>query len=172
MCLRRWILLIPVVTSIGCEPHRDTSDNSQSLTPAHRAAVEDSVGRFVLNVAHDVTQEGPSAWRKHFADSPSFFMAAEGRLIFPNSQAAAQAIQDLSRTIKHIDLRWGDDLRVDPLTLDLAVVASSYSEARVDTEGHRVTERGFFTGLAQYRNGQWQLRNAHWSVPIPPSKVP
>lgn len=31
---------------------------------------------------------------------------------------------DLTHTIKLIDLRWGDDLRVDPLAEDLAVVAS------------------------------------------------
>lgn len=58
-------------------------------------------------MARDVTQEGPAAWRKHFADSPSFFMAAEGCLVFPNSQAATLAIQDLTRTIKYIELRWG-----------------------------------------------------------------
>lgn len=66
----------------------------------------------------------------------------------------------------------GDDLRVDPLTPDLAVVASSYSETRIDTEGHQVGESGFFTGLAEYRDGSWEFRNTHWSVPVPPSKVP
>ena len=35
--------------------------------------MEDSVRRFTATVAHDVTQDGPVAWRKHFADSPDFF---------------------------------------------------------------------------------------------------
>ena len=75
----------------------------------------------------------------------------------------------LTHTIKHIDLRWGDDLRVDPLTEDLAVVASSYEETRTDTEGHRAAESGFFfTAVAEYRNGLWQFQNAHWSVSVPP----
>lgn len=33
---------------------------------------------------------------------------------------------------------------MDPLTEDLAVVASSYEETRTDTEGHRAAESGFF----------------------------
>ena len=128
--------------------------------------------RFAAGVAHDVTQDGPAAWRKEFSDSPSFFMASEGKLVFPNRQAAAQAIDDLARTVKQIQLNWGDDLRVDPLTEDLAQVACSWHEVRVDTEGHRVEESGFFTGLAEKQKGQWQFRNAHWSVVVPPTKVP
>jgi hypothetical protein len=65
--------------------------------------------------AHDVTQDGPTAWRRHFADSPSFFMAVNGRLVFPNSAAATAGIQNVARTIKQIELRWGDDLPIDPL---------------------------------------------------------
>ena len=172
MRLRHWIPLITAVTCVGCQARLDSVGNSESLTPSRKAAVENSVRRFLSRVAHDVTQQGPSAWRKYFADSPSFFMAAEGRLVFPNSQAATKAIQDLARTIKHIDLRWGDDLRVDPLTPDLAIVASSYSEVRISTEGLQVTENGFFSGLAEFRNGRWQFRNAHWSVTAPPSQVP
>lgn len=42
-----------------------------------RAAVEDGVRRFTVTVAHDVTEEGPVAWRKHFADSPAFFYGGE-----------------------------------------------------------------------------------------------
>ena len=99
-------------------------------------------------------------------------MASEGLLVFPNSQAASQGIDILARTVKHIDLRWGDDLRVDPLTPNLAAVGASYHETRDDTEGHHVDETGFFTGVAENRTGQWQFRDAHWSVVAPPAKVP
>jgi hypothetical protein len=147
------------------------SSEPQSLTPARASAIDDSVRAFMRTVAHDITQEGPTAWRRHFADSPSFFMASEGRLVFPNSAAATAAIQDLPRTIKQIELRWGDDLRVDPLTPDLAVVAASYHEIQVSPEGRRVEESGFFSGIAQLGAGRWQFRNAHWSVVPPPAPV-
>ena len=51
---------------------------------------------------------------------------------------------------------------------DLAVVAVSYKEVRVNIIGLRVEDAGFFTGIAEYRNGRWQLRDAHWSVAAPP----
>lgn len=141
--------------------------HSGSLTAARRAAIEQEVRQFATVVSQDITQQGPAAWEKHFADSPAFFMASEGKLVFPNRQVARQTIGELTRTIKHIELAWGDDLRVDPLTPEFAVVASSWHEVQTDKEGHQTTEGGFFTGLAERHNGQWQFRNAHWSVATP-----
>jgi hypothetical protein len=162
----RWALLLPIVCW-GCGRH-----DSQSLTPARAAAVDESMRVFMRAVAHDVTQEGPVAWRRYFAESASFFMVAEGRLAFPNGAAAKAGIEELTLNIKQIELRWGDDLRVDALATDLAVVATPYHEIRVDTAARRVEETGFFTGLAENRDGRWQFRNAHWSVAVPPPVVP
>jgi hypothetical protein len=167
-----WVLLLAAMTSAGYGRQNTISGESRPLTPERAAAVEDGVRAFTQTVAHDVTQNGPTAWRKHFSDSPAFFMASNGLLVFPNSAAATKGIQDFARTIKQIELRWGDDLRVDPLTPDLAVVAATYHEIQVNTAGQRVDEAGFFTGIAEYRDGRWQFRNAHWSVPVPPPPGP
>lgn len=172
MRIWRWIVLVPLVVCAGCEARYDAHEDGRSLTASQRAVVEKGVRGFVQNVARAVAQEGPGAWRKEFADSPSFFMASEGRLVFANGDAAAQGIQDLTHMIKHIELRWGDDLRVDALTPRLAVVGTSWQEVREDTQGHQVTESGYFTGLVEKREGQWQFRNAHWSVAAPAGKVP
>jgi hypothetical protein len=168
MRLAFWIALTIVVASSGCGTHRD---NSQ-LTAAQKQALEDRVRRFVLDVAHDVSHDGPSAWRKHFADSPSFFMVVNGHLVFPNSESATEGIQSFAHTIQHIDLHWGDDVRVDPLSPNLAVVGTSWVEVQTDLKGHQATTNGFFTALAENRNGQWLFRNAHWSEPVPPPRVP
>ena len=140
---------------------------SPQLTTARKAAVEKEVRQFAALVARDVTQEGPSAWEKHFADDPAFFMAVDGKLQFPNRQAAREGIEAASRMLPHIELNWGDDLRVDPLTADFAQVAASWHEVTVDKDGHRMEDAGFFTGLVEKRGGQWQFRNAHWSVAAP-----
>jgi hypothetical protein len=158
------ILVFATVISIGYGRLNAASSGSQSLTPATAAAVEKDVRVFTETVARDITQEGPAAWRKYLSESPSFFLASEGRMVFPNGAAATAGIQDLVRTIKRIELQWGDDLRVDPLTPDFAVVAATYHELRVDTAGKRIEESGFFTGTAEHRNGRWQFRNTHWSV--------
>lgn len=134
-------------------------------------ALTDSVGAFMEAVARDVTRDGPAAWRRHFADDAAFFMASEGRLIFPSGEAARRGIDELVRVIAHIELRWGADVRVDPLAAGLAVVAASYTEARVDRAGRRVDEAGYFTGLAEHRPEGWRFRDAHWSVVGPPPAV-
>jgi hypothetical protein len=168
--MRTWQVgpLLFVVLCVACGSHHDLSSMSQSLTPARASAVEDGVRAFMRGVAQDVTQEGPAAWRRHFVDSPSFFMVSEGHLAFPNSASATTGIQAFARTIDHMELHWGEDLRVDPLTPELAVIAAPWHEIRVDTAGNHVDETGFFTAIAEYRNGHWQFRNAHWSVAAPP----
>jgi len=128
---------------------------------------EQEVKAFTQEVARGVTTEGPSAWRKYFADSPAFFMAVNGRMAFPNSAAATTGIEGVSKEIKHIELKWGDDLRVDPLTPDLAVVAASYREVQQQAAGNTVNDHGFFTAVAEKRDGHWQFRDAHWSSVTP-----
>jgi len=158
----QWTLLAVTILSAGC------SRDSRYLTAARAAEVDTEVRAFARDVAADVTREGPTAWRKYFAENPAFFMAADGRLAFPNGASAIAAMPDLARRIKRIDLRWGEELRVDPLAPDLAVMAAPYHEIRTGATGDRVSEEGYFTGTAEYNGGRWQFRNAHWSVVVPP----
>lgn len=174
MRVARWIVGASgaaLLALAACGLGLDVPEGSAQLTAARKAAVEKEVREFAAAVSRDVTQQGPAAWEKHLADTPAFFMADEGKLVCPNRQAATQAIAEFTRTIKHIELTWGDDLRVDPLTPEFAVVASSWHEVWVDKDGHQVTDAGFFTGLAERYSGQWQFRNAHWSVAAP-AKTP
>jgi hypothetical protein len=166
-----WVILPAVLLCVACGSRHDLSGTSQSLTPERAAEVERDVRAYTGVIAHDVTQGGPAAWRKHFADSPAFFMASEGRLVFPNSAAATAGIQQFAGTMKHIELQWGSDLRVDPLTPELAVVGAPWHEIRVDNAGNRVDESGYFTAIAEYKDRRWQLRDAHWSVAGPPAAV-
>jgi hypothetical protein len=137
---------------------------SPAIAPEREAAIRQEVQQFAATVARDVTQEGPAAWRKHFSEGPEFFMASEGHLQFPNSAAAIAGIQELTRTIKHIELQFSD-VRVDPLTPELAVMGASWHEVAVLAEGKRVEDAGYFTGIVELRKGHWQFRDAHWSVP-------
>jgi hypothetical protein len=164
----RICLLLTIATVLGFGMPCHAACDSQTLSAAQKAAVADGVRAFLVTVAHNVTQEGPSAWRKHFLDDPAFFMAVNGRLVFSDSQSTTQGIQDAARMIKHIELTWGNDLRIDPLTPNLAVVATSFSEIQTSAEGKHITETGFFTGIAEYRSGRWQFRDAHWSDNPPP----
>ena len=164
--MRIWqCALLATVLCTGC------SRGPRDLTAMRAEQVDKEVRAFAQDVARGVTEEGPTAWRRYFSESPAFFMAAEGRLAFPNGASAIAAIPDLARSIKQIELVWGDELRVDPLTPDLAVMASPYHEVRTGPTGDQVSEAGYFTGTTEYKEGRWQFRNAHWSVVVPPLAV-
>ena len=143
----------------------------RSDSPGGEGDVPDSVRAFMQTVAREVTRDGPAAWRRQFADDAAFFMASEGRLVFSSAAAASKGIDELTHVIAHIELRWGGDVRVDPLAPGLAMVGASYTELRADTAGHRVDELGYFTGLAEHRAEGWRFRDAHWSVVGPPATV-
>jgi hypothetical protein len=164
----RSTLLVAAFASASCSARASGSAKLQSLTPASAAAIVESARTFMHTVAHDVTQEGPLAWLKFFDSGPGFFMAVNGQLAFPNAAAAKEGTQNFARTINSIDLTWGNDLRVDPLTAELAVVAASWREIQVDKAGHHIEEAGYFTGLIEYRDGRWRFRDAHWSAPTSP----
>ena len=161
-------LLLAALLFAGSNAHRSALGASHALTPEHATAVDSGVRAFMGDVAHDVTQDGPAAWRKYFADTPAFFMAVNGKIAFANSAEVTAGLPQVALVLKQVELKWGDDLRVDPLAPDLAVVAAPYHELQVWADGHRVEENGYFTGVAQYRDGRWQFRDAHWSAPVPP----
>jgi hypothetical protein len=165
-------LLLVTLAFAESSAQRTALGESQHLTSARAGGVEDGVRAFMHEVAHDVTQDGPMAWRKHFADTPAFFMAVNGKIAFANSAEVTAGLPQVAQAIKQIELKWGDDFRVDLLAPDLAVVGASYHELQVWADGHHVEDSGYFTGVAQYRDGRWQFRDAHWSGPVPPPAAP
>jgi hypothetical protein len=159
-------LLLVAITFAACIPCAAGASHLHVMTPDEAVAVDRAVCAFMQTVSHSVTQNGPNAWIKYFDATPAFFMAVNGQMAFPNAAAAQEGTRKFAQTIRQIELKWGNDLRVDPLTNEFAIVAVSWREIQVDTAGHSVTETGYFTGLAEYREGHWQFRNAHWSAPV------
>jgi hypothetical protein len=131
--------------------------------PPQQARVAAEVRRFAAEIAAQVSADGPSAWRRFFATGPEFFMAVNGQLQFAGGTAAQRGIDALPGLIRRITLSFGPDLRVDPLTPDLAMLAGSYTEVLVSPKGATTTDHGFLSALAERRAGHWQLRDAHWS---------
>jgi len=158
--------LMVALPLLACACDRQDTDR---LTPVHRAAMADSVRTFMRALARDVTAQGPRAWRDYFADTSAFYMAAEGRLVVPSSDSATQLINQLANVIRQLELRWESAPRVDVLGPGLAALAAPYFESRVDTAGRQFDETGYFTAIAASRAGRWQLLSAHWSV-VPPER--
>lgn len=163
--VRNHLLLVAITLAI-CLPCGAGASHSHSVTADEAVGVDRAVRAFMQTVSSSVSQDGPLAWIKYFDASPAFFMAVNGQMAFPNAAAAQAGTRKFAHTIRQIELQWGNDLRVDPLTNEFAMVAVSWREIQVDTAGHSTTETGYFTGLAEHREGRWQFRNAHWSAPV------
>lgn len=165
--------LLAALGLAGCHLHRHRFAERRALTAAQAAIVSDGVRAFARDVERDVTQQGPSAWSKHFEDAPEFFMVVNGQMAFASGAAAMTAIPNVAAQFKQITLEWGDDLRVDPLTPDLAVFAAPYHETLLTADGHDIDSKGYFTSVAEFRGGRWKFRDAHWSeAPAqPPAKT-
>lgn len=143
---------------------------SGSLSPDRSAAVAKDVRAFLAAMADDITKRGPAAWRTHFSDTATFYLAAEGQMVFADSPAATKGINDLTRALSKLDLKWGEPMRIEPLSATVAAVAMPYHEVLVHTSGKTVVEDGYFTGLVELGPSGWKVRNAHWSVRPSPDR--
>lgn len=139
------------------------SRSTPPLTANEKTTIANEVRTVMSSVAADVTRDGPLAWLRYFETGPEFFMAVNGGMAFPDGAAARENTQKFATTINRIELKWEGNLRVDPLTKDLAAVASPWHEVQIDKQGHRNEESGYFTGLCERIDGAWHIRNAHWS---------
>jgi hypothetical protein len=138
--------------------------NTETYTLNQFAMVRDSVRVMAESIANDVSREGPLAWLRYFENAPDFFMASEGRLVFPNNDSATNFIKNtLVKSISKIELHW-NNIRIDPLTTRLAGISADFHEDITDYKGRKIAEDGYFTGIAEQTFQGWKLRNAHWSV--------
>jgi hypothetical protein len=158
-CQRSIVLLALAASLARAAP----SSPPVALSAADSSQVRQEVRSFMKSVAHDVTREGPRAWSRYFDDSPAFFMAVNGQMVFSSGMAARDGIPKVAQMFRRIDLNWGNELRIDPLTRRLALVAVPWREVLTDSAGHVMKQAGFFTAIAEYRNGRWQFRDVHWS---------
>jgi hypothetical protein len=165
--MRTWRALLAALTLLAGSGLGGCPAPPVKLTGAAAPAVEASVRQFLAEVAQGVSRDGPAAWRRYFAAKPEFFMASDGVLAFRDGTAAIVGISAAARDIRHIELKWGADARVDVLGPDLAVVGLPWSEVRELADGTRLTDGGYFTAVVERAEGTWKFRDAHWSQPLP-----
>jgi hypothetical protein len=115
------------------------------------------------SIAKNISHEGPVAWLRYFENSPGFFMASDGQLVFPNIDTAKNFINNiLIKAMPEIQLRWSN-IRIDPLAINLASISAVYHEDISDSTGNMTPHDGYFTAIAHQTAQGWKLRNAHWS---------
>lgn len=126
--------------------------------------VKNNVQKMMDSVSENISLNGPIAWLEHFENSPEFFMASDGQLVFPNIDSAESFIRNiLVNRIHKIKLEWSD-VQVDPISISFAGVAANWHEDITDSANKTVSQSGYFTAIAVNTSNGWRLRNAHWSA--------
>ena len=118
--------LLLAITLAACVPSGAGASHSHSVPPDGAASVDQAVRAFMQTVAHSVTQDGPMAWIKYFDASPRILYGRQRPDGLPEYRRRTGRTRKFAQTIPQIELKWGDDLRVDLLTNEFAVVAVSF----------------------------------------------
>src|ERR1700693_1492909 len=96
------ILLAGLAFAESGSYHAAPAADTQSPTAGSAATVETGVRDFMRHLAHEVTEDGPAAWHKYFADTPAFFMAVNGKIAFASGTEAMAGLQQVAAAIKQI----------------------------------------------------------------------
>jgi hypothetical protein len=142
------------------------------FTPAHRAAVEDSVREVTARLAAEISAHGYRAFVPVMDSAPGYAWAYNGFLPFTSFDSMAAWARSSPEPQEPGTFAW-DSVRIEPLAPGVAAVAATYAEIAPDRTGTPGTEKGVFTAVAVHRADGWKFTNAHTStLPPPPPPAP
>jgi hypothetical protein len=142
------------------------------FTPAHRAAVDDSVREVTARLAAEISAHGYRAFVPVMDSAPGYVWAYNGFLPFTSFDSMATWARSSPEPEGPETFAW-DSVRIEALAPGLAAVAATYSETAPDRTGNPGTERGVFTAVAVHRADGWKFTDAHTStLPPPPPPAP
>ena len=155
----RCLSLAAVLLATACQTPWSEPELA-ALTRVRREVTE-----FLMRIPLYLAREGPLAWRRHLLAEPSFFMATYGSLHLTSGEHAAAFVGEIAPQIASMTLEWRE-IRVEPLTDELAAVSAGYAEHARFVAGGEERFAGWFTGVAVRTAEGWRLQHAHWSDPI------
>lgn len=159
----RLLLASLAIALAACGPQ---STPSPAPDDGGAAAADAGVRAFLETIPAALAAEGPLAWLRFFEDGPSFFMASDGKVVFPDRAAAETFLATFAQQVASMALTW-ENVQIEPLAPDVATVAMSYHE-RITMHDGTVSEfGGYVTGVARGHGGAWRLQHLHWSSPVP-----
>ncbi len=130
---------------------------SSQLDGAQRAAVEEAVKQAAWQ--HLTAQNAASAL-SHY--EPDAVVASDGRL-YPSFELFARDARDFYDTLQQVDLAVWDEMHVQVLTRDIAVLTAKVRWSSIDTSGVRLDLTGVWTAVYVQHDGRWKIRTRHES---------
>jgi hypothetical protein len=140
------------------------AQDSSKTEPAGQSDSEKEVRKLLDIIADDLAQKGPLAWLKHFSTDETFFMASDGKVVFPDYQTAKTFLEDFAPKVAKMKINWSN-VRVQMIERNTALVGAAYDEVIAEKSGEEKKIGGYFSGIAVRQAGGWKLRHLHWSSP-------
>src|SRR5436305_7451448 len=103
---------------------------------------------LMMDVASKGIASNPGKWMHYFEDTSLFYMASEGKLVFPNYTAAQKFITDtLVHYLTKVNLIW-KDIHTDSIAENTVAINTSYHEDLTAASGNIMHEDGYCTAMA------------------------
>ncbi|MEM9381749.1 MAG: nuclear transport factor 2 family protein [Planctomycetota bacterium] len=125
----------------------------------------DEVIDMLNGLTDDLSERGPEAWPDYFLDDASFFMASEGKMLFPDLAAAQAGCAELDARVERMNLAF-DAVRIQWIDPTHAIVSAAYEETLVETAGAEKEMQGYMTALVATTSEGWRFQHVHWSSPL------
>lgn len=150
-------LLSVLLVSISCGPA------SESLTPARRDAIRDSVETF-LDLwearAEALDVEGMAAL---YSGDEAFRWIEDGSVRYRSREDVRESLRGLEGQLTGLDFRW-EGLRIDPVGPGAAVVTGSFIQALQLGERGSFEFRGVVSALVRHEAEGWRFLVGHAST--------
>ena len=141
-----------------------TSCNNNKQIKKDNAGFKDDVIQMMDSVSQNISSNGPKAWLNYFENTPSFFMASDGKLVFPDYNTATKFINDtLVNIISSINLKWSN-INIDILNDKAVAARAGFHEDIKFKQGNIAKIDGYFTAVIDNTSAGYKFRNLHWSI--------
>ena len=164
MALRHWPLGIAIL--VGC---RAAAPASTALTPAHRAAITDSVTAALEQFRSVFSARDFAGALRYYSDDPGFRWVEDGEVRYGSKGAVAAALHAFAPSVRSIELAYFDPV-VTPLAPGVAGIVTRFVQKFTDTTG---TTRGFAGAMTMtmvHADSGWRFLTGHTSSLVPPAR--
>ena len=127
------------------------------LDSTQRAAIEKAVKQAAWE---HLTAENAATALSHYESDA--VVASDGRL-YPSFELFARDARDFYDTLQQVELAVWDEIHVQVLSRDIAVLTSKVRWSSTDTEGVRLDLTGIWTAVYVEHDGRWLIRTRHES---------
>ncbi|MEO5799181.1 MAG: nuclear transport factor 2 family protein [Gemmatimonadales bacterium] len=152
-----------VITACRATP---VAPPSAVLTPAHSAAITDSVNATLEQFRAAFAARDIDATMRFYADDPRFRWVEDGELRYASKAEVATALRTFVPSLKAIELSYYDPV-VTPLAPGVAVVATRFAQKITDSSG---VMRGFAGAMSMtliHGDSGWRFLVGHTSSLVP-----